>query len=279
MARRSPPVNYSPASQGAATALRDLYNRVSSTIADITSQIGQYFAEGFFTVTVETTPVDAEARIALGVKAQVGDATPTEASIFLDALSDGTSRIILRAGKTLIEKADGTIIYCFDGTDGTLLPDIIAAGTVTNTAVINLNDTPIPVNAGASSIPSMPPAGSAIISIPDDGNDYCTGTTGISGVNYGPYDKIIITLGEYATTSGSTTNCSFWLQKSVNGSTWTNVPETLVRYRQSVTPATQVFITVGFIPAVYPWVRLLVNSSGSTSNILNSKQIGLILKK
>lgn len=117
---------------------------LSSSITTVSSSVGRVSASGYFAVQTQTTPAGADARIALMVSSSA-NATPTTAAIFLDALSDGTSRVLVKADKFLITDGTnnsspfefvGSTLYVKSAVIPNISADLITTGTL-NVGVIN----------------------------------------------------------------------------------------------------------------------------------------------
>lgn len=74
---------------------------VADSVLDLDSTVGRFSAEGKFRVSTEATPSGSLARIGLSVAASEGDQT-SSASIFLDAIAGGLSRVAINADQFVV---------------------------------------------------------------------------------------------------------------------------------------------------------------------------------
>ena len=104
----------------------------ASAITAVLAQVGPTGAQGLFRISAEATPGDAQARIGLSVSATANGITKL-ASIFLDALASGKSRVVLLGDQVAIADSLGNVSALFE-----------AGGVYINTAKIhNLDATNI----------------------------------------------------------------------------------------------------------------------------------------
>ncbi len=78
---------------------------VADATQALSTQVGNFSANGMFRTTVEATPVGATGRIGLSVAASDGTTTST-AAIFLDAIAGGDSRVVINSRQFVV--TDGT---------------------------------------------------------------------------------------------------------------------------------------------------------------------------
>jgi hypothetical protein len=110
----------------------------ASDITTIYSQLGDVNATGYFSVNTATAPGDASARVALQVSATAGG-SPVTASLFMDALTAGGSRIVMIADKTVIASGSdvAALSDAFQFTAGTLY---VKNAVIANLTAGNLSD-------------------------------------------------------------------------------------------------------------------------------------------
>lgn len=111
--------------KASATALSSLTARVTEAEGDIVSQAnsitalntttGRFSAGGRFRVSVESTPAGATSRIGLSATAAAGDINQT-AALFLEANSDGVSRVLVNAARfAIVNGAERDVPFIIDG--------------------------------------------------------------------------------------------------------------------------------------------------------------------
>lgn len=90
---------------------------INNSITSLTSTVGSFSANGLFRVYTQATPSGANARIALSVSATSGG-NPTTASMFMDAMADGKSRVIINADQFALTYGAGTQLRVPFAVDG-----------------------------------------------------------------------------------------------------------------------------------------------------------------
>lgn len=120
---------FSPISQGSSNNQAALARRFAQSVVEQNATLGNITADGLFAVQTEVTPVDAESRISLSVKASIDDAAPVTASLYLDALASGKARIVMTADQVTIQDNLGNVLAAW-GSDGSLNLDRINANSL-----------------------------------------------------------------------------------------------------------------------------------------------------
>lgn len=124
---------------------------VADLLNDLSVSVGKFSASGRFRTTVEATPSDATARIGLSVAASAGGA-PSVASIFLDAVAGGLSRVVLDAKQLVFgDSSSGSLINPLIYDQGVWRMNVANIGTV-NAGIIQSQNGKMVINVTAGTI-------------------------------------------------------------------------------------------------------------------------------
>jgi len=104
----------------------------SNAITQTNATVGKFSASGLSRIYATATNSGAAATVAYGATASSGAGNPTVAAFYADAMSDGTSRLVLLANQTLIMDANGNLAAMFQAGTAFLNSTVIGTATITS---------------------------------------------------------------------------------------------------------------------------------------------------
>lgn len=107
---------------------------MSDALTSLTSTVGNFSASGKFRISTEATPSGAQSRIGLYAAASNSESGGTHsASLFLEAVSDGTSRVLVNAERFAVLNGSTRVVpFIIDGNNTYIKSALIADASISN---------------------------------------------------------------------------------------------------------------------------------------------------